>query len=723
MVLPQDDPALRLLTEANAVPLIADTLADDPTIAASAATMAQSTAGLVPVWKANTSYTAGQRVIAPSGDIVSAKVAFTSAATYLATNWNASTQDSRVGALEVGKWYKGDLPSATDLNTLLTPGLWSISNNTLGDTILNRPTPLGDYRSGYVQVLKTGTLTYVQTFYGPKVTVERQYRSSAWQQWHVTDGQSVELVAGDNLDNLKAPGWYSVTFASTGNQITGWPATMGTKTGLVHVQQLSAGGTGWQQTIYPLTATQQWVRTGAATWNAWVDALAAPPAADTWYKGDMPNATDLNTLLTPGLWSISNNTLGDTVLSRPTPLGDYRSGYVQVLKTGTLTYVQTFYGPKVTVQRHYRSSAWQPWHVSDGQSVELVPGDNLDNLKMPGWYSVTFGSTGNQITGWPATMGTKTALIEVQQVSAGGTGWQQTVYPLSATQQWIRTGAATWNAWVDALAAPPGTALNPYAGLANSLRVDDWSDRRGGRKKTGGVGAVAFRFDHGLLNYRDYIRGPLLAAGIVGSLALCSRQWAELENAGVTAADVNAWVAAGEVEIWNHSATHADASTYEALTDTIVAGLAELRAQLPAAVIDGFVIPGVGGGTNLGGLNGGTTPENFFGTDAGRLILEHHAVSTGAYPLTDRRILDGRVRQGMGHQTIDTLTATGVIDRIKLAQAEKSGLQIMLHPSTITTGTLTVAGFQEVLDYVVAERAAGRLKVYSPYDLLLADAT
>ena len=81
-------------------PVVAAAIAADPTIATAAATMAQSNAGLLPKWKASTAYTAGQQVAAPNGDIVSAKINFTSGATYSAANWNASTNDGRIGAVE-----------------------------------------------------------------------------------------------------------------------------------------------------------------------------------------------------------------------------------------------------------------------------------------------------------------------------------------------------------------------------------------------------------------------------------------------------------------------------------------------------------------------------------------------------------------------------------------------------------------------------------------------
>jgi hypothetical protein len=59
------------------------------------------TAGYVPAWKATTAYVAGQRVIAPNGDVVAAIANFTSGASYNASNWTASTQDGRLGAVEV----------------------------------------------------------------------------------------------------------------------------------------------------------------------------------------------------------------------------------------------------------------------------------------------------------------------------------------------------------------------------------------------------------------------------------------------------------------------------------------------------------------------------------------------------------------------------------------------------------------------------------------------
>ncbi|AXH44405.1 tail protein [Arthrobacter phage Kumotta] len=89
-------PLLDAQVPALVPPLVAQAIANDPTVADSAAAIAQSTAGLIPKWKANTSYTSGQQVVAPTGDVVSAKVTFMSGAVYSESNWNKSDSAKKV---------------------------------------------------------------------------------------------------------------------------------------------------------------------------------------------------------------------------------------------------------------------------------------------------------------------------------------------------------------------------------------------------------------------------------------------------------------------------------------------------------------------------------------------------------------------------------------------------------------------------------------------------
>lgn len=106
------------------------------------------------------------------------------------------------------------------------------------------------------------------------------------------------------------------------------------------------------------------------------------------------------------------------------------------------------------------------------------------------------------------------------------------------------------------------------------------------------------------------------------------------------------------------------------------------------------------------------------------MILESHAVSTGAIPGTGPRVLDGQVRQAQGHVTLDAMTLARAQTWIGDAEAQRRGLQLMLHPSLVdTAGHITTATVEAILDHIVAERDAGRLTVLGPYDLMLADAT
>jgi hypothetical protein len=52
---------------------------------------------LVSKWQPNTAYTAGQPVVSPAGDMVTAVANFTSGASFNAANWNISSSYDRAG--------------------------------------------------------------------------------------------------------------------------------------------------------------------------------------------------------------------------------------------------------------------------------------------------------------------------------------------------------------------------------------------------------------------------------------------------------------------------------------------------------------------------------------------------------------------------------------------------------------------------------------------------
>lgn len=76
--------------------------------------------GTPPAWAPNTAYGVGQQVLNPSGQVVAAKVAFTSGATYDAINWRASTTLAARGKDVMG----GQFPTPLRVPTLTIERMW-----------------------------------------------------------------------------------------------------------------------------------------------------------------------------------------------------------------------------------------------------------------------------------------------------------------------------------------------------------------------------------------------------------------------------------------------------------------------------------------------------------------------------------------------------------------------------------------------------------------------
>ncbi|MFJ2318453.1 hypothetical protein ACIOTN_17325 [Glutamicibacter sp. NPDC087661] len=347
---------------------------------------------------------------------------------------------------------------------------------------------------------------------------------------------------------------------------------------------------------------------------------------------------------------------------------------------------------------------------------------NADLLTLPtGWHYCRLTTTAATITNRPTGIGDGPFIVRMVRTAFGHS--TITYYGYSGSANGIyenHTGNSTHTNWVGWKRLDNETVgSSGVAGVANTLRVQEFRDAIG-TVNTNGRGAIALRFDHGLSAFNNRMRPSLEARNIPYSLALSARNFNAGENAGVTAAMVDSWVGC---EVWNHGANqHQDQSTVSGLTDQIVTGKTELQALLPNKEIWGYAVPGTGG-TGQGGFGGGSNPEAFYSTLAGDLILTNHAVSTGAFSGTARRPLDGRIRQGMAHFTIEAQTVARIKLEIDNAITNRTGNQLMMHPSLLdTAGYLTRAQFLEVLDYIVSKRDSGELVVLSPYQMMVADA-
>ena len=446
-------------------------------------------------------------------------------------------------------------------------------------------------------------------------------------------------------------------------------------------------------------------------------------------RGVMPSGTNIDLMTKAGAWNIPNATIAASLTGTPLPV-IFPGNFINIPGT-TIVKTQLFtpYGDNAALWWRVGDgiNTWEPWAKAGKDNPDsqfyrgfMPNGTDADLFTSNGAFGIPNTTAAESMLGtWPVKF--PGVFINIHSTTLAKA---QIYMPYSGQAAlWWRVGLGftTYTPWVNAGAPAEGASAD--VGLANSLHIDYMETFYGGTISTGGVGAVAFRHDHGLNNFNSVIRPLHEARNIPYSLALASRRWDQAENNTVTPAMVNAWVLAGLCEIWNHGASaHNNASGYAANYDYWVNGLAELQDQIPDAFITGVVIPGTGVSGQFDGMGGVGNPQALYNTDAGRLILGNHAVVTGAFPNTEMRPLDGKVRQGQFHYGMESRTSAVIIAKIAEAQAQKKGLQLMMHPSLIdTAGYITSADYAAVLDYVVTERDAGRLAVLSPYELLLAD--
>lgn len=534
-------------------PLVAQAIANDPTVANSAATMAQSATGLIPKWKANTAYAAAQMVVAPSGDLVTAKVAFTSGASYSDANWNLSTAASMVAS---SLKNKGVLANGTDINTLRDTGIYYVASSTAAATMPNLP--------------------------------------------FTTPGRIIVT---------KDPGATLVTQNGIGIPLTGGNISLFTRT----TRSATLWDSGWE--------------------------------SDRQVKGALPDGTNLTTFATAGTWIITSAASAATM-----------SGLPQL----------------------------------DGVTVA-----NVAILHISTYPGISAGE--EEITVYVAD-GNYAKFSRVRRIASSWPGWQHdNPAPL-----------------------PPTVTAVSDSGLAHTVLMDNFTQKMGGIILVD-TPTIAFRFDHGLANFNNFVRAIFEAFNWKYSLALCSGQWDRAENLGVTPSTVNAWVLAGLAEIWNHTKDHGSGDNSEAAWQAaILDGLRELESQIPAAAgkIFGLAPPG-SAGTNFGGFIFGQTLEEFVDSDGIRFMLRHHPIVAG-YLATEKRVQDGRPRQGMGHRTMDTFSLSDVQTYVEQAKATKTAMQFMLHPSRLNTaGYMSTSTLTTIMDYVRAEELAGNIKVVSPYEQLL----
>lgn len=397
-----------------------------------------------------------------------------------------------------------------------------------------------------------------------------------------------------------------------------------------------------------------------------------------------------------------------------------------------------------------RTTAYHRGMIPDGTDIDSMrgkawagtwdtPGAGGDRLAtLTGTWPPVQGANGGPVQGIVEVGGTLSLLNNMgyQRFNVLGTTWYEAQVWTRFNRGYNQTGPDAWTEWerldapdltgevgdldsrLSAVEAGSGVGLptNALATGGREMRLQLFRDAYP-LVSTGGKGAVVFRYDHGLTNFKNVLLPLHEQYGIVPYIAMNSRNWDLAENSGATQAEARAW----NVEWGNHTADHNDKTGINDIFEAVALGRIELEEQV-GKTVHGFTVPGLPGSDGnsydkLDGFGNGYA-SGFSNSYAGSLILNHHAICSGVIG-PQYRPLDGEIRQGGRHYGWENRAwdgPDGIKALIDEAVTTKTALTLMQHPRTMNlSGYWTPALAEQVLAYVRSLIDAGDLANISYY--------
>ena len=373
--------------------------------------------------------------------------------------------------------------------------------------------------------------------------------------------------------------------------------------------------------------------------------------------------------------------------------------------------------------RTFTSSGWSDWIAKidmDTLAAErersIPDGADWDTITEPGEYRRI--STLHTGTNLPTTT---LGVLQVHSPQHRSGQVTQTFYGAGGGGYWHRAKTSTrWTPWIrmDVIPESPDAPSRLHAGEARRETLVELGKRkRGGVIGTGGLPAVALRFDHHL-SYFDEKVLPLLRKYRL--------PWMQAINAGNMGKGNDTWSAAKLAaechrsggEVYNHGLDHSTYTTDADADRQITGGLTQLTSALPSLHIDGWAPYG---SFPQGAYEAGKSAEDFYSTYPGQLILAQHAFVRSYLPGQHER-LAGPQMIGGTHSTIDKDTTGAAIRGLKAAMARGMGITFMLHPVYLDQeGYMSTTQLDALLAEIAAKRDAGELRVLSCTGIMLAD--
>lgn len=340
---------------------------------------------------------------------------------------------------------------------------------------------------------------------------------------------------------------------------------------------------------------------------------------------------------------------------------------------------------------------------------------NLDTVTAPGMYAVTDAAVAATLTNMPAAVAGQPGILTVARQPGTTATWRVaqrwTVFAYATGQpprEFIRQiDANIVSEWAEVLTDKP---MAPQVSRGSLLRQAS-KVRHGGRVGTAGATPIALSFDHGFAKFRDLLLPELRRLGLPATIAVCTDDLGAGENLGVSYPELQTWALNYGLEVANHGRSHAEQTNQTNLRNAILNNSLDLlRTNLPKLTVDSFIMPGVSG--TWMGFNAGSDLQQWSEHVAGRWILGNHAVATGvnggrAHPVAGEPVQSAN-RIGFDTSAgADTITA--LIPRL---HGTGLGAHIYCHPNLINgTGQITLARVVQLLEFIAAERDAGRVEV------------
>lgn len=446
------------------------------------------------------------------------------------------------------------------------------------------------------------------------------------------------------------------------------------------------------------------------------------------YVRDLATGENLDDLRTPGIYGALTTPIAASLVNSPMPI----PGVYIVAGPASGTRSQDFIantGESLGRAISVATGLYGKWDQKDGRGRVLPNGTNLPNFLEFGDWRIPSTASAATMIGLPSDFASQGTLINktFNGLSAThrilfGLGESLGVWYQAMDVALSVPGNYVWSAWVPLHGGGSG-ASSTEAGAAHASQKRKASLGRGGPIGTAGKAVGVIRVDHNNKLFQEILLPLLRARALPASMCQFVDVFDRAEYTGSDVstgygwADVEAAALVDGIELVGHGWTHMDGELNREIVDSKTQLEALTNLRVPTLMVPGVL------GTKWGGFSDNLAdPDVFHNTEAGRLVMSTYAGCDGhgalLWPMGTGHTL------GFPSVQVDTHTTSDImIGVFKKAQLTSGAAVMMIHPNMINNGAgfITTAVLTEILDWMVAERDAGRLEILTATGMLHAD--